>query len=114
VEYFRITAETFGNPEKQPILIGIANQIDSLERQAQKSCCRYMTRVSWAKNHVTSDYVYKLIRKNFRERLDAIKNKYQLPRNLWTMMDNYTKTSFITVLEILPKPLDITTKPDRL
>jgi len=95
---FDITA--FGSPKDFACLEFLMQEVPKLHKHKIDKVVRYMHRVnsqaSEFKDALKSDYLLKLILKDYKNRLTEIQ-AYGLPIGIVSRLDNYTKAKFKSV-----------------
>lgn len=106
MKLFTQTVEQIGNPDEYPVLFKLFKDIKLLESvKSQKKIFKYLDSVnkcSRTEIPSASPYVFKLVRQDFKERLEHICSLHGIPENIKSRANNYTNAKFhssITSLE---------------
>lgn len=98
MEWFKLSAETFGDPEKIPCLYIMAEEINKLDLKSRKKVLSYINSASNKAQifkDLKNDYILKLVIRDFKMRWEWIVEKYNLPPRLHTRVSNFVNGKFL-------------------
>lgn len=94
MEWFKPTAEQIGSTKEFPVLFKLFKDIEKLNDKQRKKICRFLDQVnqcSAVEIPNASPYLYTLIRKDYKERLNLLGAEHNIPDDVISRAHNYAK-----------------------